>query len=56
MRSLLVVHNHPTAAERLESAASRQQLPEAVMRAAGYTVATARGKNRRASESRKPTP
>ncbi|MDG0791385.1 ANTAR domain-containing protein [Cohnella ginsengisoli] len=43
MRSLLVVHNHPTAAERLESVVSKQQLPESVMRAAGYTVATARG-------------
>lgn len=43
MRSLLVIHNRPNAAERFESPAARQQLPESVMRACGYLVATARG-------------
>ncbi|CAI6087365.1 ANTAR domain-containing response regulator [Cohnella sp. JJ-181] len=43
MRSLLVIHNQATAAQRLESAASGHHLPESVMRSCGYIVTTAQG-------------
>jgi len=43
MRSLVVIHNHATDTDRHASAASKQLLPESVMRACGYEVATASG-------------